>query len=137
MAKEKIVKAIESARCYVENAMKAMEAKNEKLLADMLWHVSAELEYALFLFSIILENKPETFSSPTKDSSKHTRQVEERSVLASAQRTLEEAKELVAKDELDKAYQKTWQIRGELLKFQELLEKKRKRLEKSRDYSSS
>lgn len=129
MAKEKIAKAIESAVSCIE---KAAGSKDEKLLMDMLWQASAELEYALFLFSLSLEdNKSEIFPSSLEHSALHTRPLEAHSVLTSAQRMLKEAKELITKNEINEAYKKTWQVREELLQFQEFLEKKRKKADKT------
>jgi hypothetical protein len=124
MTKEKITQAIESAINYIENSLKVLEAKDENLLMNMLWHASAELEYALFLFSIQLEDKPE---SPQLSKGSHQKQLEMDSVLTATQTLLKETEHHVKKDEFDKAYNKVWQVRGDLLRLQEFLEKKRKK----------
>jgi len=51
-ADEKILKALKSAITHLGNSMLTIDKKEDNSLADSVWHVAAELEYALFLFSI-------------------------------------------------------------------------------------
>ena len=55
-ANEKILKSLKSAMNYLENSAAALNKKDENLIADSIWHVAAELEYALFLFSIMFQD---------------------------------------------------------------------------------
>jgi len=55
-ANEKILKSLKSAMNYLENSVAALNKKDENLIADSIWHVAAELEYALFLFSIMFQD---------------------------------------------------------------------------------
>ena len=55
-ANEKILKSLKSAMNYLKNSIAALNKKDENLIADSIWHVAAELEYALFLFSIMFQD---------------------------------------------------------------------------------
>ncbi|MCD6446296.1 hypothetical protein J7L49_05880 [Candidatus Bathyarchaeota archaeon] len=55
-ANEKILKSLKSAMNYLESSVAALNKKDENLIADSIWHVAAELEYALFLFSIMFQD---------------------------------------------------------------------------------
>lgn len=111
MRKKKIVWAITSAIKDFENSMKALVEKDEKAM-DSIWEASAELEYALFLFSLVQKEEVERSSWKLDLPSK---QVEVRPILVSAQDLLKEAKICMDIGELGKAHKKTWIARGLLL----------------------
>lgn len=52
----KILGALESAIKYLVNSISALKSVNEEVLSNGVWHVAAELEYALFLLSLTIEN---------------------------------------------------------------------------------
>jgi len=112
MRKKKIVWAITSAIKYFEESMKALVEKDEQGVMDSIWEASAELEYALFLFSLIQQEEVERSSWKLDLPSK---QVEVRPILLSAQNLLKEAKSCIDIGELGKAHKKTWIARGLLL----------------------
>ena len=112
MRKKKIIWAITSAINYFEDSMKALVEKDEQGAMDSVWEGAAELEYALFLFSLIQLEEVERSSWKLDLSSK---QVEVGPTLVSAQDLLKEAKSCVDIGELGKAYKKTWMARGLLL----------------------
>jgi len=125
MLKEKIRDAIDSAMNHLENSMRALAKNNdEKAVVNPLWLASSETEYALFLFSLIHQEKSE--SPPWKQSSQSKQIVEVGPALVSAQSLLKEAKGNIEAGATERAYEEAWGARNLLLKVQELFEKKRK-----------
>jgi len=125
--KQKIITAIKSSINHIENSMKALANRDENGVADSVWRAAAELEYANFLFSII-QNESQSHSWKLDPRSK---QVEIGALLVSAQDRLREAGNGLDMSEPNEAYKQTWMARGYLLKVQEILEKRRKKGEKS------
>jgi hypothetical protein len=123
MNQEKILGAITSAIGHLENSLKLFSNKNEEETLNRVWRASSDVEYCLFLLSLLHSNEAEGFSLKSKSSSK---QMEIQQALNSALRMLKEAKSDVENNDLAKAQEKTWQARSYLLKMQEILEKKRK-----------
>jgi hypothetical protein len=130
MKQENIFKAITSAIAHLENSMETIVKKDEKKVAHFAWRAASDLEYALFLFSLM--HQDETESSPWKTNPK-PKQVEIGPLLISAQDLLKEAKNSFEADELHEAHKKTWIARGKLLRVHDLLEKK---LRKDKKFSS-
>jgi hypothetical protein len=54
---DKILRALESATSYLEKSISALKSGNENSFTEHFWHVAAELEYALFMFSLIFKKK--------------------------------------------------------------------------------
>ncbi len=123
MKQEKITESIASAVNHLEGSMKALAKKDEKNLVNLVWRAGADLEYALFLFSLMHQNESES-SSWKIDS--HSKQVEISSILSSVQNLLREAKDNMKATELFDAHKKTWTARGYLLRVHDTFEKKRK-----------
>lgn len=124
---QKITEAIKSAISHLESSMKALVNRDENGVAGSVWRAAADLEYANFLFSII-QGESESRSWKLDLGSK---QVEIGPLLVSAQDLLKEAESGLDVNELHEAYKKTWMARGYLLKVQGILEKRRKKGEKS------
>jgi len=103
--------------------MKTLAKKDEKNLMNLVWRAGADLEYALFLFSLMHQNESES-SSWKIDS--HSKQVEISSTLSFVQDLLREAKDNMEAGELLDAHKKTWMARGYLLRVHDTFEKKRK-----------
>lgn len=123
MKQEKIIEAIASAINRLEGSMKALAKKDEKNLVNLVWRAGADLEYALFLFSLMHQNESESSSWKIDSRSK---QVEISSILSSVQNLLREAKDNMEAGELLDAHKKTWTARGYLLRVHDTFEKKRK-----------
>ena len=124
MKQEKIVESIASAINRLEGSMKALAKKDEKNLVNLVWRAGADLEYALFLFSLMHQNESESSSWKID---LHSKQVEISSILSSVQNLLREAKNnMVEEDELLGAHKKTWTARGYLLRVHDTFEKKRR-----------
>jgi hypothetical protein len=124
---EKVLRALRKAANYLEKSMLAFNQKNETSFADDLWHVAAELEYALFMFSITFQNEhsPSWKSNPEK--------ADVKSVLEEVQSLLGEAEKFVADGKLLESYKNTYIARHYIRKVQEdLTQKKRERLKKEK-----
>ena len=128
MKRENILEALTSAINHLEDSIRALVEKDEKKLVKFVWKASADLEYALFLFSLL--HQDETESSSWKPDP-HSKQVEIGPSLMLAQDLLKEAKQSFEADELHGAYKKTWMARGHLLGVHDSFEKKRRKGEKS------
>jgi len=125
MHKEKIKDALNSAVTQLDDSIQALAKNNdEKAIINSLWLASSETEYALFLFSLINQEKSE--SSPWKQSSQPKQVIEAAPALASAQSLLKEAKNNIEAGVTEKAYEEAWTARNLLLKVHEFFEKKRK-----------
>jgi len=124
MKRESILENITSAINHLEESMKALVEKNEKEVTRFVWKAAADLEHALFLFSLIhQEEKPSAswkLNPPTK-------QVEVGPTLVVAQNLLKEAKDSFEAENFHEAHKKTWMARGNLLRIHEFFEKMRKK----------
>ena len=128
MKQENILKAITSAIAHLESSIDAIVKKDEKKVVHFTWRAASDLEYALFLFSLIHQDETETSSWKLDPRSK---QVEIGPSLISAQDLLKEAKDSFEADDLHEAHKKTWMARGHLLSVHDFLEKKRRKGEEA------
>jgi hypothetical protein len=127
-ANEKILMSLRTAMTHLENSIQSFNKKDERSFADSLWHVAAELEFALFLFSIKFQDE----SSVSKlKPNPELKKVETGSLLLAAQKLLNETEECLADEKLQESYKKAHMARHYLLKVQEdLAKKKREALKK-------
>jgi hypothetical protein len=123
MNREKILGAITSAMNHLRDSLKLLSNGKEEETFNMVWLASSDLEYSLFLLSLLHPNQAESLSLKHQSSSKQT---EKKSALSSALEMLKEAKRSLEREDLVKTQEKTWQARSYLLKVQEIFEKKRK-----------
>jgi hypothetical protein len=123
MRTEKLTKAIKSATGYLEDSTKTSSRKDDDV-SGLVWRAAAELEYALFLFSVMHQGETEGSSWKLRLRSKD---VELNPVLASAKDLLGEAESELEAGALLEAHEKTWMARGYLLKLQQFFEKERRR----------
>lgn len=128
----KLTRAITSATGYLEDSIKFVSRSDDKDVSDLVWRAAAELEYALFLFSITHQDESEGSSWKL---GLHSKEVEVESILASTRDLLEDAESKIKDGGLREAHKKTWMARGYLLRLQEFFEKKKK-LEKTAEKSS-
>lgn len=103
-----------------------MKEGDERKVSDIVWHASAEVEYALFLFSVLCPDE-----EPSGKPDPSVKQSEAGPALVSAQGLLEEAKKDMDAGDLHEAYEKIWMARNHLLKIQENFDKEWKRRGKS------
>lgn len=123
MKLEKIPETITSAINHLEDSVEAFAKKKETEVMNNVWRAAADLEYALFLFS--LRHQDETKSSSWK-LDPHPKQVEIKPLLMSTKNLLQTAKENIKTKNFLEAHKKVWIARGHLLKIHDLFEKKRK-----------
>jgi len=123
MRLEKLTGAIVSARGHVEDSMKVVSKGSDEEVSGIVWRAAADLEYALFLFSIMHQDGS---GSSLWKVSLRSKDVEVDSVLASTRDLLEEAETKIKAGELREAHKKTWMARGYLLKLHNFFEKRRK-----------
>ncbi len=123
MTLEKILVAIDSSISHLEDSVEASEKDKETKVMSDVWQAAADLEYALFLFSLMHQNAAKPSSWKTNPRSK---QDEMKPLLASTKDLLETAKESLKTKNLLEAYKKAWIARGHLLRIHDAFEKKRK-----------
>ena len=123
MRLEKLTGAIASARGHLEASMKSVPKGSGEDVSGIVWRAAADLEYALFLFSIMHQDESKSSSWRLGLRSKD---VEVDSVLVSTRDLLEEAGSKIEAGELREAYKKTWMARGYLLRLHNSFEKRRK-----------
>jgi len=128
MKQDNILKAITSSIAYLEGSMEALTKKDEEKVAYSAWRAASDLEYALFLFSLVNQDEPERRSWKPDPKSK---QLEIEPLLVSAQNLIGEAKSSFEADEVHEAHKKAWMARGQLLRVHDLLEKKLRKEEKA------
>jgi hypothetical protein len=126
---EKVSNALKSASTYLKESMSTL-AKGDEVSVDFnLWHVAAELEYVLFLFSVTL---PED-SGPTdlKRNSK-LKTIETGLMLNEVGNLLDEAERFIASERLLDAYTNVHVARDCVLRVQEHLARKRRQVSTKR-----
>jgi len=120
MKRENILENTTSAINHLEESMKALVEKNEKEVMRFVWKAAADLEHALFLFSLMPREENSSTSWKLNPPSK---QVEVGSTLMVAQDLLKEAKDSFEAENFHEAYKKTWMARGHLLRVHDFFEK--------------
>jgi hypothetical protein len=120
---KKMLKSLKSAITYLDNSILAMDKKDDALLADSVWHLAAELEYALFLFSMTVQN--EIAESKWKLNPK-LKKVEVGPTLVTVQDLLNEAEKCVKNEKLLDAYKSAYIARNYILKVQKDFAKKKR-----------
>ena len=119
---QKITKAILSAKRYLENSQKSIAENNQAALANHVWKASAELEYALFLFTVLRQTEDQPYSWKVNLKS---RELEFAPVITSTQELVANAQTHFEDGDLQEAHKNVWLARGYLLEVQNFLEKKR------------
>lgn len=126
---EKIFKSLKSAVTYLENSAFALDKKDESLLADNIWHVAAELEYALFLLSIKTQNEndiPELKSNPKFE------KADVDSMLIDVKNLLNETEQFVLSGRLQDAYKGAYAARHYIFKIRDDFAKKKREMLKKK-----
>jgi len=127
-ASEKMLKALKSAATYLENSMLALNKEDENSFADSLWHVAAELEYALFLFSITIKNESKISKWKPNPEQKEIKTDE---ILVAVKNLLNESEKCMTNKKLLDAYKSVHIARHYVVKVQEdIAKRKREALKK-------
>jgi hypothetical protein len=126
---EKILKSLKSAAAYLENSALALDKKDEGLLADNVWHVAAELEYALFLLAIKTQNENDL--SELK-SNHEFKKADVDSMLVDVKNLLNETEKFVLSGRLQEAYKSAYAARHYTFKIKEDLAKKKREMLKKK-----
>jgi hypothetical protein len=121
MEVQKISKAVTSALTCIEESIEAYAKSDENKLIQSIWKAASDLEYCLFLLSLI--NPDDTRSSSWKLSLSKQPAIEV--LLTSTQNLLREAAKSLEADDLKETHKKTWLARGHLLNIHDLHEKNR------------
>lgn len=122
---EKISKALESATRYLESSLSALN-KDRKSFADSIWHVAAELEYALFLFSLMFKGECDTSKWQPNPETK----IGADEILTTVRELLDESKRTLAKEGLLEAYKCVHMARHYVFRIQEDLVRKKRETSK-------
>jgi len=126
---DKILTALKTAKRHLENSMVAKTRKNGELFKNAIWHAAAELEYALFFFSMIFENESQRQKWKANPKLK---KADLNSMLNKTQELLSEAEKLVGENMLE-AYKNAYFARHYMLKIQgDLAKKKREKSSKKK-----
>jgi hypothetical protein len=127
---EKILKALKSAITHLDNSMLTMDKKDDNSVADSVWHTAAELEYALFLFSITVQGEIDKTKWKLNPKLK---KVEVGPMLVTARELLDKAEKCVTNENLLDAYKNAYIARHFILKLQkDFTRKKREALKKKK-----
>ena len=120
---EKLISAVTSAVRYLEESLKSISEESNEGVSGLVWRAAADLEYALFLFSVMRQDDSEKSSWKLGAQS---REIEVESVIVSARDLLKEAENSIEADELHEAHKNAWMARGYLLKLQQFFDKREK-----------
>ena len=121
---QKISKAVTSALTYLKDSIEAYMKGDESKVIQLTWHAASDLEYGLFLFSLM--HYDETRSSSWK--LPQSKQPEIESLLAATQTLLQETAKSLEANDLKEAYKKSWLARGQLLRIHDFFEKKERKV---------
>jgi hypothetical protein len=125
-ATEKLLKALESATRYLEDSLSAL-SRDDKAFADSVWHVAAELEYALFLFSLMF--KGEVDASKWKPNTE-AKKLGANEMLATVGELLGESKKALVGNDLMGAYKCAYMARHHVFRIQEDFARKKREASK-------
>ncbi|UCC57939.1 MAG: hypothetical protein JSW14_06140 [Candidatus Bathyarchaeum sp.] len=120
MQVQKISKAVTSALAYLEASIEVYAKGDEKKVIQLTWHAASNLEYGLFLFTLIHHDETRRTSWKLPPSKQHKTEA----LLTSTQTLLQEATKSLKASDLKEAYKKTWLARGQLLRIHDFFEKK-------------
>lgn len=126
---EKISKSLKSAITYLENSIIALNKGDENYLADNVWHVAAELEYTLFLFSLTLQTECDKSGwKPNPEPKKF----EIGQTLALVQDLLDKAEKSMVNEEFLDVYRNAYVARHYVFKIQEDFARKKREVLKGK-----
>ena len=124
--KKNVNLALESAAAVLEDAMKAVLKKDETKIRELVWKASSELEYALFVLSLMIGEDEKLTKIRMKLDVNPNYKNDLGAVLVSAQDLTVEAQKLLDKKHFEEAYRRVKAARNYLLRLHEAFEKQRK-----------
>lgn len=124
--KKNVNSALESAAVFLEDAMKAVLKKDETKVKELVWKASSELEYALFVLSLMINEDEKLTKTRMKLDVNPNYKNDLGAVLVSAQDLTVEAQKLLDKKHFEEAYGRAKAARNYLLRLHEAFEKQRK-----------
>jgi len=119
-----MLKALKRAKTYVDNSMLKTGKEDENSFEDNIWHVAAELEYALFFASMLVQD--ETTKSEWKPDPELKKAGVE-SIVTVVRDLVAEAEKCTESSKLLEAYRHAYVARDCVLKIQKDLEKERRK----------
>ncbi|MGQ9538687.1 MAG: hypothetical protein ACUVTE_03775 [Candidatus Bathycorpusculaceae bacterium] len=126
---DKILKTLESALNHLKLSTSNLKSRDENAFSNSVWHVAAELEYALFLFSLTVENKHDTLKVKLNPEPKN---LQFDKVMVEVEDLIEEAKKSTGNGNLLEAYKSVYTARHRIFKVQEILAKKKREMLKKK-----
>ena len=124
--KKNVNSALKSAAALLEDAMKAVLKKDETKIRELVWKASSELEYALFVLSLMINEDEKLTKTKMKLDVDPNYKNDLGAVLVSAQDLTVEAQKLLDKKHFEEAYRRVKAARNYLLRLHEAFEKQRK-----------
>jgi hypothetical protein len=121
LAIEKISNALKSASAYLENSARALSETDRTLFIDSLWHVTSELEYALFILSLMLQKDGETPKPVLKIQKNNSN-----AVLIEVKKLLDDVQRLVPDREFEEAYNSLYAAKNCILRVYDYAVKDRR-----------
>jgi hypothetical protein len=121
LAIEKISNALKSALAYLENSARALSETDRTSFIDSLWHVASELEYALFILSLMLQKDGET-PKPVLKIQKN----DSNAVLIEVKKLLDDVQRLVPDREFEEAYDSLYAAKNCILRVYDYAAKDRR-----------
>ncbi|MEM2250283.1 MAG: hypothetical protein QXR79_03405 [Candidatus Bathyarchaeia archaeon] len=127
---DKILKALESATSHLGKSTSALSSGDENSFTKHFWHVAAELEYALFLFSLIFqeENVDKSKWKPNPDFKRDNID----GILAEICGLLDNARKFLTSGKLLDAYKGVYVARHCVFAVEESLAKKKRESSKTK-----
>jgi len=125
---EKIVNVLKKAANYLHASIESLNKNNETSFSNDIWHVGAELEYALFLFSMSLQDEYDNFKwKQTLESKENVKQV-----LFEVNNLLEQAQKCMENRQLYDACKNVYIARHYVFKIQADITKKKREASKKK-----
>ena len=125
----KILSALRKAKSFLETSIDVGARKNLELFKDAIWHAAAELEYALFFFSIKFQNENQLQKWKVNPKFKGT---DLTSMLKEARELLSEAEKSTVNGNMLEAYENAYLARHYVLKIQGNLAKEKGKASKKK-----
>jgi hypothetical protein len=113
---DKILKSLDTALNYYNNSAVALTNKDKKTLENHFWHVLSEIEYTLFILSLMFDKEQyERYLPKTKEMDKNN---------LSINKLLNEAKNSITNNNIFEAYKNIYMARYYTIKIYDIIRRK-------------